>query len=103
MSTRRRSSSSVRVFYPRFNRAQLVEHIEKGLPSLQKLLPLRLVVLFGSYARGNYTVASDIDLLVVYDGEIREDAFAVVKKRSRYRALSLTFIQMGSTNSLNLP
>jgi len=38
------------------------------------------VVLFGSYARGNYTVASDIDLLVVYGGEKRESAFAIIKK-----------------------
>jgi predicted nucleotidyltransferase len=37
-------------------------------------------VLFGSYALGNYTVASDIDLLVVYQGEQKEDAFATVKK-----------------------
>jgi predicted nucleotidyltransferase len=37
-------------------------------------------VLFGSYARGNYTVASDIDLLVVYGGEKRDDAFAITRK-----------------------
>jgi predicted nucleotidyltransferase len=38
------------------------------------------VVLFGSYARGNYTAASDIDLLVVYSGEKRDDAYAITKK-----------------------
>ncbi|MGQ9477637.1 MAG: nucleotidyltransferase domain-containing protein [Candidatus Bipolaricaulia bacterium] len=44
-------------------------------------LPLALVVLFGSYARGNYTtVASDVDLLIVYKGEPREGAFALVKE-----------------------
>jgi predicted nucleotidyltransferase len=43
-------------------------------------LPLSLVVLFGSYAQGNYTVASDVDLLVVYKGKERKDAFATVKK-----------------------
>lgn len=37
-------------------------------------------MLFGSYAKGNYTVASNVDLLVVYQGPPREDAFAVVKK-----------------------
>ena len=80
MSTRHRSSSSVRVFYPRFNRDQLIRLIGERVPFLQDKLPLWLVVLFGSYARGNYTVASDIDLLVVYAGEKRDDAFAVVKK-----------------------
>jgi hypothetical protein len=37
------------------------------------------VVLFGSYARGRQTVASDIDLLVVYAGAVRGDAYALVR------------------------
>ncbi len=37
-------------------------------------------MLFGSYAKGNYTVASDMDLLVVYEGRDRKDAFATVKR-----------------------
>jgi predicted nucleotidyltransferase len=44
------------------------------------VLPLRLAVLFGSYARGNYTVASDIDLLLVYSGPKNEAAFALAKR-----------------------
>jgi hypothetical protein len=47
---------------------------------LAKNLPLSSVVLFGSYAQGNYTVASDVDLLVVYEGKVRKDAFSTVKK-----------------------
>jgi predicted nucleotidyltransferase len=47
---------------------------------LEKQLPLVYVALFGSYAKGNYTVGSDIDLLVVYRGEARPDAYACVKK-----------------------
>jgi hypothetical protein len=38
------------------------------------------VVLFGSYAKGTYTVGSDVDLLVVYRGESRPDAYALVKR-----------------------
>jgi len=37
-------------------------------------------VLFGSYAKGRQTVASDIDLLVVYTGRPRADAYALVKR-----------------------
>lgn len=74
------SSSSVRVFYPRFDKKGLIEELKKRLDGLQKKLPLSLVVLFGSYAKGNYTVASDIDLLVVYKDRVRKDAFAMVKK-----------------------
>jgi predicted nucleotidyltransferase len=76
----RRSSSSVRVFYPRFSRDQIIDKISKGLGDLEKELPLSRVVLFGSYARGDYTVASDADLLVVYRGEERSEAYALVKK-----------------------
>ena len=74
------SSSSVRIYYPRFNREQLIQRLREGIEALEEELPLLLVVLFGSYAKGNYTVASDVDLLVVYKGKEREDAFKTVKK-----------------------
>lgn len=76
----RRSSSSVRVFYPRFSREEVVAHLSARMAELDARLPLREVVLFGSYARGNYTVASDIDLLVVYRGEPKKEAYATVKQ-----------------------
>ncbi|GIX47768.1 MAG: hypothetical protein KatS3mg131_1979 [Candidatus Tectimicrobiota bacterium] len=65
---RRRSSSSVRVFYPGLSREEVLTRLREGLARLQALLPLRLAVLFGSYARGNYHVGSDVDLLLVYRG-----------------------------------
>ncbi len=74
------SSSSVRIFYPRFNREELILNLKNKLGSLARQLPLRLVILFGSYAQGRYTVASDIDILVVYKGEERSDAFRIVKR-----------------------
>jgi len=73
------SYGSVRIFYPRFNRAQLVARIAERLPQLQQELPLKRVVLFGSYAKGNSTVASDVDLLVVYEDPKREDDYKPVK------------------------
>ncbi|MDR7482189.1 MAG: nucleotidyltransferase domain-containing protein [Armatimonadota bacterium] len=76
----RPSRSSVRVSYPRFDRDQLLALLRQRLPALQARLPLRRVVLIGSWARGRQTAASDIDLLVVYDGPPREDAFATVKR-----------------------
>jgi len=74
------SSSSVRVYYPPFSRQQLIQRLREHIGALGKELPLLLVVLFGSYAKGNYTVASDVDLLVVYRGRKKKNAFAVVKK-----------------------
>jgi len=77
---RKQSSSSVRIFYPKFDKEQLLERLKPRIEELEAGLPLLLVVLFGSYARGNYTVASDVDLLVVYQGRERKGAFAKVKK-----------------------
>ncbi|MDR7537890.1 MAG: nucleotidyltransferase domain-containing protein [Armatimonadota bacterium] len=37
------------------------------------------VVLFGSWAGGRQTAASDVDLLIVYRGPARDDAFSVAK------------------------
>jgi predicted nucleotidyltransferase len=76
----RKLSSSVQVFFPRHTREEISHHIRSSLKTLQKQIALKRVVLFGSYARGNHTVASDIDLLVVYKGSAREDAYALCKK-----------------------
>ena len=77
---RRESSSSVRVSWPSIDRAEVIRILSERLAELDECLPLVRVVLFGSYARGNYTAGSDVDLLVVYRGAPREDAFAVVKR-----------------------
>ncbi|MFQ5903389.1 MAG: nucleotidyltransferase domain-containing protein [Candidatus Binatia bacterium] len=50
------------------------------IPLLKKALPLKRMVLFGSYATGRHTVASDIDLLVVYAGDVQENAYALVRR-----------------------
>lgn len=84
---RGRSSRSVRVYYPELNREQVIARLTDHLPALAQELPLRRVVLFGSYARGNYTASSDVDVLVVYEGEKRDDAFRVVRKNLPLRGL----------------
>ena len=62
------SSSSVRVFYPQYDRKGLAALLNARLPFLSAQIPLRRVVLFGSWAKGKATVFSDIDLLVIYQG-----------------------------------
>lgn len=76
----RRSSGSVKVFYPKWSKERLVEELRSRLPGLARRLPLARVILFGSYARGNFTARSDIDVLVVYSGPRRDGAYAVVRK-----------------------
>ena len=53
------------------------------LPELQQKLPLLKVVLFGSYAKGNYTAGSEVDVLVVYRGSPRLDAYEIVWRTLR--------------------
>jgi len=62
------------------SREKLIQTIREKLEDLNKKLPLLSVVLFGSYAKGNYTVASDMDLLVVHRGKERKDAYATIKR-----------------------
>ena len=73
------SSNSVRIFNPKYNREEIIDKIKKKMNELNEKLTLFRVVLFGSYAKGNYTAASDIDLLVVYQGKPKEDPFQMVK------------------------
>ncbi len=75
-----RSSTSVKVFYPKLDRAYLLRILPERLKILQRKLHLLRVVLFGSYAKGNFTVGSDVDLLIVYKGRRREDAYAIAKR-----------------------
>jgi predicted nucleotidyltransferase len=82
-----KSSGSVKVFYPPFSREELLALLRQRITALQGKLPLRRVVLFGSYAKGRQTVASDIDLLVIYAGKPREDAYALVKRTLNIRRL----------------
>ncbi|RKY05572.1 nucleotidyltransferase domain-containing protein [Candidatus Poribacteria bacterium] len=84
---RRRSSSSVRIFYPPYTLDELLDLLRRGMPELRRKLPVKRVVLFGSYAKGRHTPASDVDLLVIYSGERREDAYKLVRKTLKIRGL----------------
>jgi len=76
----KKSSGSVQIFYPKYNREDIIQLISSSLAHLERELPLLLVTLFGSYAQGNYTVASDIDLLVVYRGKKKREAYAIIRR-----------------------
>lgn len=78
---------SVRVFSPPYSRDQLVELLRGYLPALVSALPLRRVVLFGSWATGRATAFSDIDLLVVHAGAPRDDAYGLIRKLVPIRGL----------------
>lgn len=75
-----RSSGSVQIFWPAFDRAELIRRLGAGVRRLEGELPLVRVVLFGSQAAGRATVGSDVDLLIVYRGDPRPDAYAAAKR-----------------------
>jgi predicted nucleotidyltransferase len=77
----------VRVVWPSFNRQELIDLLRSGVAELAPELPLRRVVLFGSWAKGRATAYSDVDLLVIYAGPNRKDAFSTVLRHVRVRGL----------------
>lgn len=79
--------SSVRVFWPRYSREELLAQLRAGLGALGRVLELRQAVLFGSWAKGRQTAASDVDLLVVYGGPHRPDAYGLCRRHVRVRGL----------------
>ena len=88
---RPRSSGSVKVFYPPWSREALLVRLREGVTALREVLPLVRVVLFGSSApSGENGSDSDIDLLVVYAGAVRADAYALVRRALDLRRLKAT-------------
>lgn len=82
------SSRSVKISYPAHSREEVLQHLEERVAALRDRLPcVQRVVLFGSYATGRHTAASDIDLLVVYAGNPVPDAYQAVKKTVGLRGL----------------
>jgi predicted nucleotidyltransferase len=69
LNTQRKYSSSVRVFFPKFSREDVIKELNRCIKENRESLGLYKVLLFGSYARGDYTVSSDIDVFVVFDDE----------------------------------
>ncbi|HEV8129855.1 MAG TPA: nucleotidyltransferase domain-containing protein [Acidobacteriota bacterium] len=85
----RKSSSTVKVFYPRFSYAQLVGVLAQHLSRLARTFPLKRAVLFGSWVRGKATAFSDIDLLIIYEDPVREDAYRLIWNSLDLRGLEL--------------
>ncbi len=80
---------SVRAFYPKYNRAEIVDLLKAKLPELEAIVPVKLFALFGSYAKGTYTAFSDIDVLLIYGGPPRDDAYIPVRRALDIRGIEL--------------
>jgi predicted nucleotidyltransferase len=78
LAGRSKIMARVRVTYPALNRVEVVERLRKACISLERKLPISRIVLFGSYAQDRYTAGSDIDIIVVYKGRERDDAYKII-------------------------
>lgn len=81
------SSGSVRVFYPRHSRDELIALLRRDIVALASVLPLERAALFGSWATGRATAFSDVDLMVVYADPPRADAYRLVCEAVGVRGL----------------
>jgi predicted nucleotidyltransferase len=68
----------VRVTYPALTREQVIDRLKRAQFDLSRRLPVSKIILYGSYAEGRYTAGSDIDIIVVYEGNERQDAYKIV-------------------------
>lgn len=59
----------VKVYYPKHNKEEVLKIIQGKIRRIAGEQRIRLAILFGSYAKNNYTAFSDIDLLVVHENE----------------------------------
>ncbi len=74
----RLSLSSTGPQHSNYGRIEVLEAFASGLARLRQALPIKLLVLYGPYTRGDSNSSDKIDLLVVYDGPARDDACRTV-------------------------
>jgi predicted nucleotidyltransferase len=84
----RKSSSSVKIRYPRYDKERLVRELKKKFSEIAEKYKIKRVVLFGSYAKDKYTASSDIDILIIH-GIKNIDLYKKIKKLINIRGLEL--------------
>lgn len=62
-------------------REELLDALQRLKPELQRRWPIESIGLFGSWARGEATPQSDVDLLVNFSGRITLFDFVEIKQQ----------------------
>jgi len=86
---RRKSSSSVRIYFPKLSKEELVHLLKEKVKDLSKELPIKTATLFGSYAADRYTAASDIDVFAVIEGGNKGETY-----HKLYKGLGIDSLQL---------
>ena len=81
------SFGSVKIYWPDLNRDELIARLRDQAKALQDRLPMQRLFLFGSWAKAQATAFSDVDVLAVYKGPPREDAYRLVWDTLRVEGL----------------
>jgi len=92
--------SRVRVTYPAHTREQVIERLKQAQVTLERKLRVSKIILYGSYAEGRHTAGSDIDVVVVYEGKERPDAYKIVDEEVRLPRLEPKIYTMEHFNAL---
>lgn len=84
-----RSFGSVKAFFPPFEREELLRRLRAGAERLARRLPVKEISLIGSWAQGRATAFSDLDMLVIYEGPVRDDVPKLARQCLGLRGLEV--------------
>jgi predicted nucleotidyltransferase len=79
----------VKVFFPKLNRDKLIGKLRRAAELASSVLDIKKVILFGSWAKGNYTAFSDVDVLIIYGGKKIKDDYSLISKVFRIPNIEL--------------
>lgn len=84
-----RSFGSVKAFFPPFEREELLRRLRAGAACLARQIPVKEISLIGSWAQGRATAFSDLDVLVIYEGPVRDDVLKLPRQCFPLRGLEV--------------
>jgi len=72
----------VKVYYPRYSREHVIRTLREYFSKKASKLGILEAYLFGSYARGDHTAFSDIDLLIIVEDHVDCDRLYLEFRKS---------------------
>lgn len=87
----KKSSHSVKIYYPKYSPEEVIKEFKNTIHMLLNKLSIEKAILFGSYAKKRYTVASDIDILIVFDETkySENEVYKILRKNIRIPGIEL--------------
>jgi predicted nucleotidyltransferase len=77
-----------------------IEEIKSIIVPLVEIHPVRRVILFGSYARGDATERSDVDLIIDSDGQLNGfDFFGIAGRIIKNMPIKTDVFEMSEVNT----